>query len=89
LRVQPSPSRAETTFDFSLPAATSARAAVVRILDLRGRVVATLKARGEAGPARLVWSGHDSAGAPAPAGVYLARLEFGATTAECKFVRLR
>jgi subtilisin family serine protease len=89
LRVQPSPSRAETSFDFNLPVGSSAPDAVLKILDLRGRVVATLKARGEGGPARLVWNGLDSAGAQSPAGLYLARLEAGAITAGCKFVRLR
>ena len=61
------------------------------LYDISGREVAVL-ARGEsreAGAHRAVWDGRDSAGNPAPSGVYFVRLSAGAETRTGKMVLLK
>lgn len=88
----PNPSRGPASFEFVVPAEDLRGGAVpvqVRILDVRGREVARLAGRSEPGPQRLVWDGRLTSGEPAPAGIYLSRLEVGEGGAVRKFVRLR
>lgn len=67
LSASPNPSRASTRFTFTLQSAGRAR---VSVIDLAGRVVATLvDGPLDAGEHELRWT------APAPAGVYFVRLD--------------
>jgi len=77
-------------FDFSVSSADLRGAApVLRVMDLSGREVAVLRGQLSSGPQRLVWNGMTSTDRPAPAGVYLGRLEVGTRWAARKFVRLQ
>ncbi len=73
MSVSPQPFRSEARFSFTLPQESAVRLAVY---DVRGRQVATLAdgASFAAGAHALQWDGLTSAGAPAPAGLYFARL---------------
>ena len=73
LSVSPLPFRSEARFSFTLPQEGAIRLA---IYDVRGRQVATLAdgATFAAGAHALLWDGSTSAGGPAPAGLYFARL---------------
>jgi len=87
----PNPSRGEATFDFALTAGDLASGPVgvrLRILDVRGREVATVPGQAVEGRQRLIWNGKTSAGKLAPTGIYLGRLEVGSQHAIRKFVRL-
>jgi len=85
----PNPGREMTTFGFVLPPDLGSEEKVqLRIMDVRGRVVTTLRGNSIAGPQQLVWNGRAASGEPAPAGIYIARLEAGARSAMQKFVRL-
>lgn len=85
-RPTPNPSRASTTFAFTLPRDGTVR---LEILDVGGRRVRSLlrgpQASG-AGSAR--WDGRDEAGRPSPPGVYLVRLEACGTVARQKIVKV-
>jgi hypothetical protein len=88
LSVTPNPSSgAAATFHFDLPA-TGGSAPTIRIYDLRGRRVRALVLPETPGPGSAAWDGRDEAGRPAPAGVYLARIDAGAQRASRRFVRL-
>ena len=62
---------ARLTYTLSAPGAVT-----LAVFDVRGRAVREL-ARGmrPAGSHRATWDGHDATGAPAPSGIYFARLE--------------
>jgi hypothetical protein len=62
----------------------------IRVLDVRGRVVA-LAGEGPAAPGvhRLTWSGRDSAGWPIPSGVYFVELQLGGRREVAKIVSTR
>lgn len=87
-RPWPNPSRAALRASFALPAAARVRA---RVLDVAGRVVATLAdARYAAGEHVLAWDGRAASGAPAPAGVYFLRVDRdGREALHARFTRLR
>ena len=88
--VHPNPTRGSAAFDFSVSSADLRGAApVLRVMDLSGREVAVLRGQLSSGPQRLVWNGMTSTDRPAPAGVYLGRLEVGTRWAARKFVRLQ
>jgi hypothetical protein len=84
LRAMPNPSAGGQAFSFTLPLAGEAR---VTIHDAGGRLVRTLSRTLVAGPQRLEWDGRASSGAPAPPGLYFARLEAAGTVATIKVVR--
>ena len=88
--VYPNPSYNDASFEFALTAEDLASSGPVRvrILDVRGRVVATLQGAAAVGPQRIRWDGTDASGAAASPGVYFGRLEVGDVHAERKFVRL-
>ncbi len=72
LAARPDPMRSGTTFTFD--AGGSGRAEV-SIFDVAGRVVRTLESSGgRSGRRSVAWDGRDDRGAPAPPGVYVARL---------------
>ena len=62
----------------------------VTIYDSRGRRVKTvLSASRPAGDGDVQWDGRDAHGAPAPAGVYMARIEAGGATTMEKILRVK
>jgi subtilisin family serine protease len=86
----PNPTRAGTSFSFTLSSAdvSSGAPVVLRILDVRGAEVARITGSVEPGEQRLTWNGLNRHGYVVPAGVYLGQLEVGTHTAERKFVKL-
>lgn len=87
-RPWPNPARGALRASFALPAASRVRA---RVLDVAGRLVATLAdARYAAGEHVLAWDGRTASGAPAPAGVYFLRVDRdGREALNARFTRLR
>jgi flagellar hook assembly protein FlgD len=83
----PNPFTAETSLEFSLPAA---KHALIEVYDVSGRLVATI-AEGSmpAGANRVVWDGRDSRGAPAASGIYFCRAQVGEWNEARKVVLLR
>jgi len=58
---------------------------MVEVFDARGRRVRTLlHGNVSAGPRAIRWDGRDTAGRPAPAGIYLARCSVGGHVASVK-----
>jgi subtilisin family serine protease len=86
----PNPTRAGTSFSFTLTSADVARGGPVtlRILDVRGRELTRLTGSAELGDQKLTWNGLDRHGYSVPAGVYLGRLEVGGLFAQRKLVKL-
>jgi len=83
----PNPAAGATRFAIDLPHDGDAR---VEVYDLSGRRVATVAGgHRAAGRASLAWNGHDDAGRPLGAGVYLARVSAGGATATTRLVRVR
>lgn len=62
------------------------RADMVRIHDVRGRLLASL--RPAVGDRAVFWDGRDDAGGSVPAGVYFVRLE-GASGGAARVVKIR
>ena len=81
LRCRPNPFQRATAIEFSLP---SAQRTSVRVLDVGGRLVATLL-DAVAGPGRhqVTWDGRTE-----PSGIYLGRLEVGGDVTTVKLVHL-
>ncbi len=88
--VFPNPARDDAGFQFVLTPEdlTGAGAVRVRVLDVRGRLVAVLPGDAIPGPQGIRWDGRSLSGAPAAPGVYIGRLEVGDQHAERKFVRV-
>jgi hypothetical protein len=86
-RVQPNPSRAQSSIAFALPRAGEA---TVRVVAVDGRTVATL-ARGAlaAGPHVMAWDGRDRSGSIVAAGLYFAVVETQDGRAAARIVRAR
>ena len=84
--LHPSPARSECRIAFRLARASALR---FEVTDVRGRAVRRIPL-GErpAGEGGFVFDGRDDAGAPLPAGVYLATLETSGARVSRKFVRL-
>jgi hypothetical protein len=84
---RPNPSRDAVSLRFALPRAGGVR---LTLVDVGGRRVRTLL-DGEfaAGPHEALWNGRTDDGAPAPAGLYWARLEAGGESAVRRLVRVR
>jgi hypothetical protein len=83
-RVGPNPCRDEATIAFALPAAGSAR---VTVHDVTGRRVAMLlDASLAAGAQSVRWDARDDDGQRVAAGLYLVRLEHGASATAAKLV---
>jgi flagellar hook assembly protein FlgD len=83
-RVGPNPCRDEATIAFALPAAGSAR---VTVHDVTGRRVAMLlDASLAAGAQSVRWDARDDDGQRVAAGLYLVRLEHGASVTAAKLV---
>jgi hypothetical protein len=83
----PNPSTGAVSLAFSLPSAING---TVRIIDVRGRQVASL-AQGslEAGSHVLSWNGRADDGTPVASGVYWAILSAGDRRASARIVRLK
>ena len=62
----------------------------LRIYSVRGELIRELEVESPAGPRRAwTWNGRDDAGRPAPAGVYLLRLQAGGQTSRQRVVLIR
>jgi len=83
----PNPFASSTTIRFALPATAHT---TIRVLDVRGALVATLEDR-VLGPGAhsVVWDGRTRAGRPAAAGVYLVELRHGDVRQSVKMLRSR
>jgi hypothetical protein len=81
------PFRTTAHLGLTLP---SASPVTVRVVDLAGRVVATL-VEGTYGAGRhiVTWSGRDADGRRVPAGLYFAEARAGGEVARLKLTRLR
>jgi len=80
----PNPFNPTTTIRYELGAPGSV---VLRVYDLRGRVVRTLvDANRASGPNSAVWNGRDDRGVRAASGVYFYRLEAGGSVVSKKMV---
>jgi len=88
----PNPARGTVYFAYELSSSDVALAADggvrLEIFDARGRLMASIPGSVEAGAQRVSWNGLSEHGYPAPAGLYLARLEVGNQSAITKFVRI-
>jgi len=83
----PSPFRARTLIEFTLPVA--ARTLDLTVLDARGALVRRLGAGApSAGRHGVVWNGDDEAGRPVAKGIYFARLAVDGRVATGKLTRL-
>jgi streptogramin lyase len=83
----PNPFSPRTTIGFTLPAAGRTE---VKIVDIAGRVVATLLDRQlSAGRHTVEWNGHASDGRVVPAGVYFLRVRSGGEVRALKMLRTR
>ena len=84
LSAYPNPASGRTLFDFELPSSGTTR---VSVYDLAGRRVRVLANEPlAAGRHELAWDTNDSHGRPVAAGIYLARVEFGAFHAQKKIL---
>jgi hypothetical protein len=84
---RPNPFRGGTELRFAVAAGGPAS---LRIYDVGGRLVRVLLDRPiSAGEHRLTWDGKDRSGAPAPPGVYFARLDAPGVSRTVKGVHLR
>jgi len=82
----PNPFRSLTSIGFTLP---SAGAATVELFDAGGRRVVTLaRTTFAAGPHRLAWDGRAESGAPAPPGLYFARVSGPGVASTLRVVRI-
>ncbi len=84
---RPTPFADATTLSFRLPQGDRAR---IDILDISGRLITTIVDRDlPAGEHAVRWTGQTRDGAPAPAGVYLARLTAGKLAVSRRLVLTR
>jgi uncharacterized membrane protein len=83
VHVSPNPASGPVHLRLELPEAASAR---VTVLDLQGRRVRSLAAGVER---LLTWDGRDDAGRPAPAGIYVLRVEAGGRVHSTRVLRIR
>lgn len=82
----PNPTSGEARLEYQVPAAGDA---VLQILNLEGRLVRTLvSGHVEAGTSSATWDGRTADGRRAPAGVYYARLQRGASGSSARIVLL-
>jgi hypothetical protein len=88
----PNPARGTVYFEYELSAKDAAGAGDqgvrLEIFDAHGRLMASIGGSPEPGKQRVSWDGRSEMGFPAPAGLYLARLEVGNQSAVTKFVRI-
>jgi hypothetical protein len=82
----PNPAPGDVRLTLDLPVAS---AVTIEVLDLQGRRIRLLRdGPAAAGPVTASWDGRDTAGRPAPAGLYFARASAGAASALTRFARL-
>ena len=87
----PNPSAHESMFSFSPSSADlsdSHGRVEIRILDVRGRLTATLPGVSAPGPQRLSWNGRAHDGSLVPGGIYFAQLHVGSEISVRKFIRI-
>ena len=82
----PNPFRREVRIDYTLPTPGRVR---ITIHDVSGRTIATLVDAVEPAGSRVArWSGRDASGRPAPAGLYVVRLDSGGATLARRITRI-
>jgi hypothetical protein len=87
----PNPSVNSATFQFALGAgdlAEASRRLELQLVDVRGRLVRSIRGVVTPGSQRLVWDGLDSSGQRTSAGIYFANLVVGDKIATRKLVRI-
>ncbi len=83
----PNPANPRTVLRFR---ARAGEAAVLRVVDLRGRLVRTLHAGAATGAwQQVAWDGLDAAGRPAPSGAYLIGLDAAGTMRQARVMLAR
>ncbi len=86
----PNPFNPETTIRYSLPADQSTYRVIVKIYDVLGQLVITLRdAQQRPGFYYLTWDGRNAAGQAVPSGVYFLTLEAGNFKATQKMLLVR
>jgi len=86
-RARPNPFGPQTTLSYTTPAEGRAR---IRVIDVAGRVVATLVDRDiDAGEHSVSWDGTTDSGDRAASGVYFVRLEAAGGQRSQKLVLLK
>lgn len=90
LSVSPNPASGPVTFRAPLsPAGANNGPAVLTIVDVTGRHIATLEVAAASGEVALTWDGHSDSGTPVRAGLYFARLDVGGLRRHARFVLAR
>ena len=75
---RPNPFNPITTIDFTIPgikAGNFDHSAVIKIYDLKGRLVKVMKKVAEVGHHRIIWDGRNSRRRAVSSGVYIYRLD--------------
>lgn len=87
----PNPFNPVTSIRYDVPAGSGEKAKVLlRIYDLRGRLVATLvDAEKQPGTYSAVWDGRDEKGTIVPSGIYFYRMNSGGFTSARKMVMIQ
>ncbi len=86
----PNPFNPETTIRYSLPADRSSYRVIIKIYDVLGQLVVTLRDEQQRpGLYQLIWDGRNSAGQAVPSGVYFLSLEAGSFKATQKMLLVR
>jgi hypothetical protein len=83
----PNPFRSDVRIDYTLPSPGRVR---ITIHDVSGRTIATLVDAAEAAGSHAAhWNGREASGRPAPAGLYVVRLDSGGATLTRRITRIR
>ncbi len=86
LRAEPNPARGRVQF---VARDERGGAAEAEIVDLQGRVVRSLGVVPVGPQGRFAWDGHDTHGAPVPAGLYMVKVRRGSDVQTSRFVLLQ
>jgi hypothetical protein len=86
----PNPFNPETTIRYSLPADQSSYQVIIKIYDVLGQLVITLRDEHQRpGLYQLTWNGRNAAGQAVPSGVYFCVLDAGSFKATQKMLLVR
>lgn len=89
LRTGTNPFRENLALQLAWDADETVEAPLVRIFDLRGRLLRTITvSNGIDGMAELVWNGRNDVGTACPSGIYLIKASFGGETSEVSAILL-
>ena len=86
----PNPFNPETTIRYSLPADQSSYRVIIKIYDVLGQLVVSLRDKQQRpGLYQLTWDGRNAAGQAVPSGVYFLTLDAGSFKATQKMLLVR